>query len=119
MVYRKDRIAMTVSSISGIDSALQRINNDTFSSAFTSDLRTEKTGESAFDSLLDNAINLIKDTDKLSNAAEEEEMKYAMGYDNTLELMLAQNKANLSLSYTVAIRDKVVEAYREIMNLQF
>jgi len=109
----------TFTSIQSINNALDKINNNTLTSAFDSNLAASDTQESSFDSLLDSAINLIKETDKLSNAAEEEEIKYALGYDNTLELMLAQNKANLSLSYTVAIRDKVVEAYREIMNLQF
>ncbi|MBQ3061935.1 MAG: flagellar hook-basal body complex protein FliE [Lachnospiraceae bacterium] len=109
----------TFTSIQGMNNALDKINNNTLTSAFDSNLTASDTQESSFDSLLDSAINLIKETDKLSNAAEEEEIKYALGYDNTLELMLAQNKANLSLSYTVAIRDKVVEAYREIMNLQF
>lgn len=109
----------TFTSVHGMSGALQKINNNTLTSSFDSDLMTKDTTENSFDSLLDSAINLIKETDQLSNAAEEEEIKYALGYDNTLELMLAQNKANLSLSYTVAIRDKVVEAYREIMNLQF
>lgn len=110
---------MNITSMSSMDNALQKINNNTLTSAFDSDLTSKKTSDSSFDSLLNSAINLIKETDELSNAAEEEEIKYALGYDNTLELMVAQNKANLSLSYTVAIRDKVVEAYREIMNLQF
>ena len=110
---------MNLTSISGMDNALQRINNNSLTSAFDSTLTSKETSESSFDSLLNSAINLIKETDELSNAAEEEEIKYALGYDNTLELMVAQNKANLSLSYTVAIRDKVVEAYKEIMNLQF
>ena len=110
---------MTFASVASMDNALQKINNNTLTSAFDSKLSTNKTEDSSFDSLLDSAINLIKETDELSNKAEEEEIKYALGYDNTLELMVAQNKANLSLSYTVAIRDKVVEAYREIMNLQF
>ena len=46
-------------------------------------------------------------------------MKYALGYDNTLELMVAQNKANTAVSYIVAVRDKVLDAYNEIMNMQF
>ena len=90
---------MAFAAVSGIDNALQRINNNTFTSAFDSDLGSNNVEESSFDSLLDSAINLINETDRLSNAAEEEEIKYALGYDNTLELMLAQNKANLSLHF--------------------
>ena len=62
---------------------------------------------------------MIKDTQDLTNQAEEEEMKYALGYDNTLELLVAQNKANTAVSYIVAVRDKVLDAYNEIMNMQF
>ena len=72
-----------------------------------------------FDSIFESAVNMLRDTEELSNAAEEEEMKYALGHDNTLELMVAQNKANLSLSYVVAVRDKVLDAYSELMNMQF
>ena len=86
----------------------------------TDKLFTTKTDStSGFDSLFQSMINMVTETNDLTNAAEEEEIKYAMGEDNTLELMLAQNKANLSLSYTVAVRDKVIEAYKEIMNMQF
>jgi flagellar hook-basal body complex protein FliE len=80
---------------------------------------TKADSTSGFDSLFQSMINMVSETNDLTNAAEEEEIKYAMGEDNTLELMLAQNKANLSLSYTVAVRDKVIEAYKEIMNMQF
>lgn len=80
---------------------------------------TKTDSTSGFDSLFQSMINMVTETNDLTNAAEEEEIKYAMGEDNTLELMLAQNKANLSLSYTVAVRDKVIEAYKEIMNMQF
>ena len=73
----------------------------------------------SFESVFSSAINLIKDTNELSNKAEEEEIKYSLGYDNTSELLVAQNKANISLSYTVAVRDKLLEAYKEIMNMQF
>ena len=79
----------------------------------------ESSSTTSFDSLFQSMINMINETNELTNAAEEEEIKYAMGEDNTLELMVAQNKANISLSYTVAVRDKVLEAYKEIMNMQF
>ena len=53
------------------------------------------------------------------NNAEEEEIKFALGEStNTHELLVAQEKANIALSYTVAVRDKVIDAYKEIMNMQ-
>ena len=51
--------------------------------------------------------------------AEVEEVKYAMGQSNSLhDLMVAQQKANVSLQYTVAVKNTAVEAYRSIMNMQ-
>jgi len=82
-------------------------------------LLTTKDKNTSFESIFKSAYNLLNQTQNLTNKAEEEEVKYAVGEDNTLDLMVAQNKANVSLSYTVALRDKVLDAYREIMNMQF
>lgn len=38
--------------------------------------------------------------------------------DNLHDVTLAQEKANISLQLTLSIRNKVVEAYREIMRMQ-
>ena len=70
----------------------------------------------AFDSVFQSALNLIEETDAYSNAAEEEEIKYALGESDSIhDLQIAQQK----LQYTVAVRDAVVDAYKEIMNMQF
>ena len=46
-------------------------------------------------------------------------LKYAMGQSDSLhDLMVAQQKANVSLQYTVAVKNTAVEAYRSIMNMQ-
>lgn len=74
----------------------------------------------SFDSLLQSAINLIKQTEDYSNAAEEQQIKFATGESDSLhDLMIAQQKANVSLQYTVAVKNTAVEAYRSIMNMQF
>ena len=108
------RINMAISSISNIDLSHAM---DSIDSSITKSISKEDKG--SFDSIFESAVNMLKDTEELTNKAEEEEMKYALGYDNTLELMVAQNKANLSLSYVVAVRDKVLDAYSELMNMQF
>ena len=82
-------------------------------------LLTKKEENTSFDSVLESACSLLNQTQDLTNKAEQEEMKYALGEDNVLDLMVAQNKASTSLSYTVAMRDKVIDAYKEIMNMQF
>ena len=73
-----------------------------------------------FESMFQAAVNMIKQTNDYTNAAEDTETAYALGLtDNTHELQVAQQKANLSLQYTVAVRNAVMDAYKEIMNLQF
>ena len=79
-----------------------------------------KTNGSAFDMLLQSAKSMLYETNYYQNAAEEAELQYAMGLmTNTHDLQVAQQKANLSLQYTVAVRNAVMDAYKEIMQLQF
>jgi flagellar hook-basal body complex protein FliE len=74
----------------------------------------------AFEDMFQAAINMVNETNNLSNAAEEAEMAYSLGLmENTHDLQVAQEKANLSIQYTVAVRNQVLDAYKEIMNLQF
>lgn len=81
----------------------------------------EKAADStSFESFYQSAIAMIEETNQYTHEAEEAQMAYALGLnDNIHDLLIAQNKANLSLQFTVAVRDGVVEAYREIMQMQF
>lgn len=106
---------MDINSISAIDS---------LSSVSRYGSTTEKTQDSSedtgFSSLLDSAMKLVGETDQLSNEAEAEEIRYAMGDSDSLhDLQVAQQKANVSLQYTVAVKNTAIEAYRTILNLQF
>lgn len=75
---------------------------------------------SAFESVFQSAMNLVKETNGYENAAEDAQTSFALGLtDSTSDLQVAQQKANLSLQYTVAVRNNVMDAYKEIMNLQF
>lgn len=86
---------------------------------FVSSVHGDEDGGS-FETLFQSALDLINETNEYTNAAEEEELNYAMGLsEDTHTLMIAQQKANLSLQYTVAVRDAVIDAYNEIMNMQF
>lgn len=78
------------------------------------------TRNETFEALFQSALNMINETNTVTNAAVREEVSYMLGLsDNMHDLQIAQQKANLSLQYTVAVRNKVLEAYKEIMNLQF
>ena len=71
-----------------------------------------------FSSVLGAAMNMINETNDNQNAAESAQIQDALG-ESTIkhDLAAAQQKANLALSYTVAVRDKVLDAYKEIMNM--
>ncbi|MEG1459175.1 MAG: flagellar hook-basal body complex protein FliE [Acetivibrio sp.] len=83
--------------------------------------KAEKTNNNvSFESLFESAKTMINETNSLTNAAEEEEINYALGIStNTHDLQIAQQKASIALQYTVAVRNGVMDAYKEIMNLQF
>lgn len=103
---------MSVSPIHG------NLNNDAILNNMNTAQVTTDNG-TAFDSLLSSAINMYKETDDYQNAAEESEINFALGYStSTHDLAVAQQKANISLQYTVKVTNKVLEAYKELMNLQ-
>lgn len=75
---------------------------------------------SSFESIFQAAVDMINETNQYTNAADKAQMAYALGLtDSTADLQVAQVKATLALQYTVAVRNGVMDAYKEIMNLQF
>lgn len=80
--------------------------------------KKETTG-TMFDAFLNTAIDNIRTTNSYLSDAEDEEIKFALGEtENTHDLMIALQKASTALQYTVAIRDKLMDAYKEIMQMQ-
>lgn len=103
---------MALSSIHGI------LNNDTMINNMNT-VQVVSDNASAFDSMLSSAIDMYKKTDDYQKAAEESEINFALGYStSTHDLAIAQQKANISLQYTVQVTNKVLEAYKELMNMQ-
>ncbi len=81
--------------------------------------RGTKEEETGFGYLLDTAIKNFNLTNSYISDKEDMELKWAMGeVDNPHDLTIALSKASQALSYTTAIRDKLLEAYREIMQMQ-
>ena len=73
----------------------------------------------SFGQVLTAAKNMVKETNDLQNTAQMEEMKFALGLaDNTHDLMIAERKAEVALNYTVAVRDRFLQSYQTIMNMQ-
>ena len=62
---------------------------------------------------------MLDETNQLQNTAESLEIQFLLGEaENTHDLQIAQRKANTALDYTIAVRDKVLDAYNNIMNMQ-
>lgn len=97
-------------------SSLNKVSTDYLSKTLD---RTEKTSNGSFQAIFDSALQLINETNDLQSAVEAEELNLALGYsDNTHDLPIAQSKADVAIQYTVAVKNKLLEAYKEIMNLQ-
>lgn len=99
-------------------SALTNVTSDYIKAAANKETKLQEKNQE-FGKVFDAALGLINEANSLENAAESEEIKFALGYsDNTHDLMAAMTKASLALQYTVAVRDRAMEAYKEIMNMQ-
>ena len=112
---------MDLSAISGIGSlTAQKINTGEITSitGLVADTSGKASG-TVFQTFLDSAIDNINYTNAALSDAENEEIKFALGEtENTHDLTIALQKASTALQYTVAVRDKLLEAYKEIMNMQ-
>ena len=72
-----------------------------------------------FAGILNVAMENIKTTNAYISEKENMELQFALGEtDNTHDLLIAQQKASTALQYTVALRDKFLESYKELMNMQ-
>ncbi len=91
--------------------------NTIFDMGNTAEVTTDNTA--AFDNLFSSAIEMYKETDDYQNQAEQAEIDFSLGYStSTHDLAIAQQKANISLQYTVKVTNKALEAYKELMNMQ-
>ena len=81
--------------------------------------RIEDYQENGFDAMLHTAIDNLNTTNNYLSNAEDEKIKWALGEtENAHDLSIALQKASTTLQYTVAIRDKLLEAYKELIQMQ-
>ncbi len=79
----------------------------------------ESSDGTLFSSVFNSAVEGIKTTNAYLSDAENQEILFALGQsDSTHDLTIALQKAETALQYTVAIRDKLLEAYKELMQIQ-
>lgn len=102
---------MDIASLTGVESGY--IKN---AAVANEELRSE---DKSFGNVLQSAMDMLNETSGLQNQAEEAEMEFMLGYaTNTHDLQAIQEKASIALNYTIAVRDRMLEAYKEIMNMQ-
>ncbi len=78
-----------------------------------------KEDEDKFSSIFARAMENINTTNAYLSDAENEEIKWALGQtENTHDLTIALQKAQTTLQYTIAVRDRALSAYREITQMQ-
>lgn len=81
--------------------------------------KEDKAEGTLFDTFLNSAINNIKTTNEYLSDAEDMNIKFALGEtENAHDLTIALQKASTALQYTVAVRDKLLDAYKELMQMQ-
>ncbi len=110
-----------ITAMNGLNNGISGTSTLSTLSSLTGTLtdKTQQAEGTMFDALLNTAINNIKTTNAYLSDAEDEEIKFALGEsESTHDLTIALQKASTALQYTVAIRDKVLEAYRELMQIQ-
>lgn len=107
---------MDISSLYNVSSGViqNAIKSNTYDTSVASAAEND-----VFASFFDSAIQSLSETNAYISDAEDEEIKLALGEtENTHDLSIALQKASTALQYTVAVRDKFLESYRTIMNMQ-
>lgn len=100
-------------------SSILNVNSSAVARAAANASTKKAQNDESFTSLFNSMISNVGETNSLLNAQEEEEIKFALGIsDNTHDLAIAAAKASTALSYTVALRDRFLEAYKELMQIQ-
>lgn len=65
------------------------------------------------------AVDLIDGLQNQQNNADSLALQAAMGNGNVGDVMIAATQASLSTNMTIAVRNKAVEAFNQIMGMQF
>ena len=98
-------------------SSLTNISSD-YLNQIAQQNRLVTTDDDSFSSVLSSAMNMVSETNDLQNNAQSEAIRFALGQsENTHDLSTAQTKALTAIQYTVAVRDKMIDAYKEILSL--
>lgn len=76
------------------------------------------TGSQSFQYALDAAKNLVDKNKVAETNVSEKTIDFMTGKnDNVVDLMVAQTKSNILMQYSLQVRNNLLNAYKEIMNL--
>ncbi len=79
-------------------------------------ITSERNSKVDFSELL---LNSLEKVNNLQNTANKMDEDLVLGKtDNIHSVMIASQKAEISLSFAVEVRNKLLEAYKEIMRIQ-
>ncbi len=95
----------------------QAIREDVPNTPIKNPLNTQKVEDTpSFGSLLNHAVNNVNDLQSASNQMAKSYEQGQAGIDIT-DVMIASQKASVSFQAMVQVRNKLVEAYRDVMNM--
>lgn len=109
-----------IAALNGLGGASALRSVDLYSN-FTEKLseKNDSVDGNMFGAMLNTAIDNIKTTNSYLSDMEDEEVRFMLGEtENPHDLSIALQKASTALSYTVAIRDRLLDAYKELMQMQ-
>ena len=103
---------MNISNVNSINNAIDKINKQ-------SDMLTIKEATPNGPSFEQYLNNTLKNVNDLQVESDKQSYLLATGQaENVHDVTIASAKAKVSLDLTMAVRGKVVEAYKEIMRMQ-
>ncbi len=80
---------------------------------------TNESNKAVFEGLYSASLNMFNDTNDMQKVANKEQIDYLTGKtDNMLGVVMAQERALSSLNFTVQVTNKMVDVYKQIMQIQ-
>ncbi|MBQ1193025.1 MAG: flagellar hook-basal body complex protein FliE [Lachnospiraceae bacterium] len=106
--------------VSGLTGTALELYNNAIGRMYTSGNTIESSEyNDSFSEIFSSALNMVNETNALAEKAEQAEINFSLGNaDSITDVTIAQQKAYLSLQYTVAVKNAIMSAYKEIMNIQ-
>ncbi|ODS22722.1 flagellar hook-basal body complex protein FliE [Candidatus Endobugula sertula] len=111
-----NRVLLEMRNIKAQTQALPAQNNDRTILETGKNIAELSSQSSSFDKLLNQAVNNVNDLQKASGQMAQ---AYEQGQPgiNITDVMIASQKASVSFQAMVQVRNKLVEAYRDVMNM--